>query len=93
MYWVRVSDLDKLVWRLRESGFYVNRHSYSYRLFYEGKIVAGLHLYPGYRLVSLRLYRVYQELAEAVYKLIVKVVHDVFPGYRVDVEWYPPETS
>lgn len=91
MYWVRVSDLDRLVQRFREYGFYVDRHSYSYRLFYKGRVVAGLHLYPGYREASLRLYRVHRDLAEAVRERIIMVIRDVFPSYKIVVKWYPPE--
>jgi len=90
LYWVRVSDLDKLVRRFRENGLCVGRHSYSYRLFYKGKVVAGLHLYPGYREASLRLYRVHRDLAEAVRELIIMVIRDVFPDYKIVVKWYPP---
>ena len=92
MYWVRISDLDGLVQRLRENGFYVGRHSYSYRLFYEGKVVAGLfnslHLYPGYREACLRLYRVHRDLAGAVRERIIMVVRDVFPDYKIVVKPY-----
>ena len=91
MYWVRVSDLDRLVQRFREYGFYVDRHSYSYRLFYKGRVVAGLHLYPGYREAGLRLYRVHRDLAEAVRERIIMVIRDVFPSYKIVVKWYPPE--
>ena len=81
--------------RLRENGFYVGRHSYSYRLFYEGKVVAelfnSLHLYPGYREACLRLYRVRRdlaELAEAVRERIIMVVRDVFSDYKIVVKRY-----
>jgi len=90
VYWVRVSDLDRLVHGLMEKGFYVCRHSYSYRIFYQGKIVAGLHLYPGYREASLRLYRVYSDLAGEALKPILEVIRKVFPEYTIDIKWYPP---
>ncbi len=80
---------DKLVYKLMERGFYVSRHSYSYRVFYRDKIVAGIHVYPGFNEVSVRLYRVFRDIAYEAMGDILGVVREVFRGYKVRVAWYP----
>ena len=90
-YSVSRKQLDNLVFKLLDKGFYVSRHSYSYRLFYRGKLVAGIHVYPGYNEVSLRLYRVYSDVVREVADTILSIVKEVFKDYRVEVSWFPPE--
>ncbi len=84
--------LDKLVFKLMEEGFYVSRHSYSYRLFYKGRVVAGIHIYPGFNEISVRLYKASRDLVNSVRGVIKRVVEEVFPEYSVYEEWYPPSS-
>ncbi len=82
--------LDSLVYLLEDKGIMVSRHSYSYRLFYKGKIIAGIHVYPIYNEISIRLYRVFKEYVKETRDLVVNVVKQIFPEYRIKIEWYPP---
>ena len=85
--------MDALTYMLNNRGFHVGRHSYSFRVFYKGRIIAGIHFYPGYREVELRLYRVHQDLAEEAYPEIITCIEKLFPEYRIKTKWFNPVIS
>ncbi len=87
--WVNPKRLDKLVFDLRENGIWADRHAYSYRLMYKDRLVASLHIYPGYNEFSLRLYKSFKTLAREAEEIIVKVLKQNFPEYKVRIAWYP----
>jgi len=74
--------LNKLTWELRNRGIWVERHSYSYRVFYGGRIAGSIHIYPGFDEVVVKLYREYELLAQP----IISVFNSILPQYRVRVE-------
>lgn len=81
---ISVRVLNNMVNYLRINGIWAERHAYSIRLIYNGKLTASLHLYPGYGLAVLRLYGdpyannyVSVKVSEAVEKFL--------PGYRLEV--------
>ncbi len=88
--WINRRVLDRLVFRLMEEGIEVSRHSYSYRLLYRGRMAMGIHVYPGYGEISVRLYRAAEEEAQDIKDIVLKVLKEIFPGYRIDIRWYPP---
>ncbi len=81
--------LDELVFKLSEIGVYAGRHSYSYRLMYKGRIIAGIHVYPLYNTISVRLYKAFKDLVNEVGEKITNTLSYVFKDYRIIVEWYP----
>ncbi len=85
--------MDLLTYMLNNRGFYVGRHSYSFRVIYKGKIIAGIHFYPGYREVELRLYSIHQDLAREGYSEIITSIKKLFPEYRVRIKWFEPVIS
>ncbi len=88
--WVSVRELDSINMLLEKNGIEVSRHAYSYRLLYKGKIIASIHLYPGFEEASIRLYKYSKDEADEVKDVIIGVVKKVFPNYRISVKWYPP---
>lgn len=87
------SRLDRVVFELGRLGLLVERHSYSYRVMYRDKIVMGIHFYPGYREISVRLYKSFRELAEEALPAVENVLHRLFPGHEITIKWYPPEVT
>ncbi len=84
------SRLDRVVFELGRLGILVERHSYSYRVMYRDRIVMGIHFYPGYREISIRLYKSFRELAEEVLPTVRNVLRKLFPDHKIMVKWYPP---
>jgi len=71
--WISARDLDMINILLEKHGLEVSRHAYSYRLLYKGKIVASIHLYPGFEEASIRLYKYASSEANEVKNVIVNV--------------------
>ncbi|ABN70222.1 hypothetical protein Smar_1126 [Staphylothermus marinus F1] len=88
--WVNPRKLDELVFKLRENNIFASRHSYSYRLLYNGKMIAGIHLYPGYKEVVLRIYMSNIEYAEPVLELIKNIIRKIFPDYKLNIHYIKP---
>ncbi|WFO74986.1 hypothetical protein J4526_07910 [Desulfurococcaceae archaeon MEX13E-LK6-19] len=88
--WVSARELDMINMLLEKHDIEASRHAYSYRLLYKGKIIASIHLYPGFEEASIRLYKYSRDEASEVKDVIVGVVKKVFPNYKISVKWYPP---
>lgn len=88
--WINPQKLDELVFKLRKNNISVGRHSYSYRLFYNEKLIAGIHVYPGYNEVVLRIYMSYIEYSKPIIGLIKEIIRKVFPDYRLVVQYIKP---
>ncbi len=82
--------LDGFTYALIRAGLYAARHSYSYRIFYRDKIIAGIHFYPGYGEVELRLYTVHGDYARKMEPVIGSILRKFFPDYRLDIKWLKP---
>ena len=86
MGWIRRELLDRFVFELLSKGIYVSRHSYSYRIMYGGRMVLGVHIYPGYKEIVVRLYvDSCGQYCEKVLSEVVSVLKELFPGYSVDI--------
>lgn len=74
------------MWLLRESGLWVERHSYSFRIMYGGRIVGSLHIYPGFREAILKVYNVNEGEASYVVSTVRRVFETLFPEYELSVK-------
>jgi hypothetical protein len=88
--WINPRLLDKLVFELSNRGIYVGRHSYSFRLFFKGRIIAGIHVYPGYNEVVLRIYMSNLEYALEALDNIVDAIKKTLPGYKLIIQYIKP---
>ncbi len=88
--WIDPRLLDKLVFELSNKGIYVGRHSYSFRLFFKSKIVAGIHVYPGYNEVVLRIYMSNLEYALEALDNIINAIRKVLPSYKLVIQYIKP---
>jgi len=89
--WINPKKLDELLYALREIGIDVWRHSYSYRLIYKNKIIASLHIYPGYNDVTIRILGISKETAMSVMDHVLTKIREVLPYYRIHVKTIEPK--
>ncbi|MEM4718369.1 MAG: hypothetical protein QXE81_06425 [Desulfurococcaceae archaeon] len=76
--------LNNLINELRSMGIWAERHSYSIRVMYRDKIVASLHLYPGFNTAVLRLYGDKQE-NDHVLLSVTRSISKHLPGFKIEV--------
>lgn len=89
MGWINREKLDKFVFKLLGRGIYVSRHSYSYRIMYGEHMVLGVHVYPGYNEICVRVYvDSGGELCNEVLSTVLSVIKEVFPGYKINIKEY-----
>ncbi len=50
----------------------------------------GIHFYPGYCEISIRLYESFRELAEEALPMVRNILCKLFPDHKIMVKWYPP---
>ena len=81
---IHVKVLNQIVWELRDRGLWVERHSYSFRVFRNERIVGSFHIYPGYNEVILRI--IDKQAGEEVITIIVDVLKKHLPEYKVVIE-------
>ncbi|MCD6301473.1 MAG: hypothetical protein J7L82_05315, partial [Staphylothermus sp.] len=62
-----------------------------YRLLYKNTIIAGLHIYPGYNDITIRILGVNKEIAMNILDLILSKIKEVLPDYRVHIKIVEPK--
>ncbi len=78
--------LNNIVWELRKHGFWVERHSYSFRAMIKNYFIGSFHVYPGYNEVVVKLYgnlEIHRRFAETVITIFKKYL----PNYRVKITY------
>ena len=78
--------LNSITWRLRKHGLWVERHTYSYRIMYRGKLIASLHIYPGYDEAILRLYSGDETVDQYIVDTVSNVFKELLPGIKLKIE-------
>lgn len=81
---ISTKRLNNFINELRSHGLWAERHSYSIRIMYRDKIVASLHLYPGFNKAVLRLYGDDQE-NKYVLLNVTKSIDKYLPGFKIEV--------
>lgn len=82
---VRHDVLNDIVNELRKRGLWVERHSYSFRVMFRGRIVASFHIYPIHMEVDVRLYSGSVSVDNMVLKNLEEVFRKKLPGFKVNV--------
>lgn len=83
---IPVEMLNRLVEELRRNGIWAERHSYSIRGMYNGKFVVSMHIYPGYRLVNIRLYSGDEKIDDIVFGIVKRAVDRYLKGYLIEAQ-------
>lgn len=76
-------SLNLLVNELRSRGLWVERHSYSFRVMLQEKIVASFHVYPYHREIYARLYSGNEEIDSFVMKVLEETFIKILGDYKI----------
>ncbi|MGC8982449.1 MAG: hypothetical protein ACP5KA_01640 [Desulfurococcaceae archaeon] len=87
---IDVKKMNRLVEELRKAELWAERHSYSIRIMYKGRIVASLHLYPGYNEAVLKLYSDETSVNDYVLSSVKRVLASLLPEVVVRAEVLQP---
>lgn len=77
--------LNNIVWEFRKKKFWVERHSYSFRVMFNNIFIASFHVYPGYNEVVVRLYNNDTHVYIRFINLFFKLFNKYMPNYYVKV--------
>jgi hypothetical protein len=80
---INVKVLNRLVEDMKKSGLIAERHSYSIRIMYRNRIVASIHLYPGYDSAVVKLYGD-EEANRVVLETTVELLKKHLPWFKVE---------
>ncbi|MEM1933014.1 MAG: hypothetical protein QXY53_01225 [Desulfurococcaceae archaeon] len=75
--------LNHLVNELRSRGLWVERHSYSFRVMYCGKIVASFHIYPYHKEIHVRLYSGVDEIDTYLKNTLEETFIKIMGDYKI----------
>jgi len=71
--------INKMIREMRDKGFIVERHSYSFRVMYNERFIASFHIYPGYKRIVFRI------LVDPVkYAEVLNNLMEIIEGYFMD---------